>query len=68
MISCHGLAYRQEKTITMLDSIPEENPVSFQLFGADPDVMAQLNRKFDGDNYSQRVHLLNEELNKSRLL
>ena len=40
MISCHGVTYRQEKTSDMLVSIAEERPVSFQLFGADPDIMA----------------------------
>ncbi|MFW2366757.1 MAG: tRNA dihydrouridine synthase DusB [Desulforhopalus sp.] len=41
MISCHGLVYRQQKTLSMMDSVPEERPVSFQLFGADPDIMAE---------------------------
>lgn len=41
MISCHGLAYRQQKTLSMLSSSQEEKPVSFQLFGADPFVMAK---------------------------
>ncbi len=41
MISCHGLTYRQEKTLKMLDSIEEEVPVAFQLFGADADIMAE---------------------------
>ena len=40
MISCHGLVYMQKNTLRMLDSVVEEKPVSFQLFGADPDVMA----------------------------
>lgn len=40
MISCHGLTYKQKKTSDMLISIAEERPVSFQLFGADPGVMA----------------------------
>ncbi|MBW1636746.1 MAG: tRNA dihydrouridine synthase DusB [Deltaproteobacteria bacterium] len=40
MISCHGLTYRQEKTLEMLASTEEEQPVAFQLFGADPDIMA----------------------------
>lgn len=40
MISCHGLVYRQKKTMAMLASVVEERPVSFQLFGADPDIMA----------------------------
>lgn len=41
MISCHGLAFQQKKTLAMLQSTPEEEPVSFQLFGADPDVMVE---------------------------
>ena len=40
MISCHGLVYRQEKTLRMLKSVRQEKPVSFQLFGADPEIMA----------------------------
>lgn len=40
MISCHGLVYRQKKTLKMLASVKDEQPVAFQLFGADPDVMA----------------------------
>lgn len=41
MISCHGLVYQQKKTIAMLASVPEERPVSIQLFGADPHIMAK---------------------------
>lgn len=40
MISCHGLVYGQEKTFAMLDTVPEERPVGFQLFGSDPIIMA----------------------------
>lgn len=40
MISCHGLVYQQANTLKMLASIPEERPVAFQLFGSDPEVMA----------------------------
>ncbi len=40
MISCHGLVYQQKNTLKMLASIPEEKPVSFQLFGSDPEIMA----------------------------
>jgi nifR3 family TIM-barrel protein len=40
MISCHGLVYQQANTLRMLASIPEEKPVSFQLFGSDPEIMA----------------------------
>ena len=41
MISCHGLVYRQANTLKMLASLAEERPVSFQLFGADPEIMAE---------------------------
>ncbi len=40
MISCHGLAYGQQNTMKLFNSVPEEKPVSFQLFGADPEAMA----------------------------
>jgi tRNA-dihydrouridine synthase B len=40
MISCHGLVYNQPNTLKLLASIPEERPVAFQLFGADPEIMA----------------------------
>ncbi len=41
MISCHGLAFRQQKTLDMLASVPEERPVAFQLFGNDPVLMGE---------------------------
>ena len=41
MISSHGLVYKSEKTIKMLDSTPEEKPLSVQLFGAKPEIMAE---------------------------
>lgn len=41
MISSHGLVYGQSKTLAMLASCPEEKPVSFQLFGADPVIMGE---------------------------
>lgn len=41
MISCHGIIYRQQRTLRMLASCPEEKPVCFQLFGADPVIMGE---------------------------
>jgi len=41
MISCHGLVYRQANTLRMLATLAEEKPVAFQLFGADPEIMAE---------------------------
>lgn len=41
MISAKALIYDSEKTLKMLDSSPEERPLSVQIFGAEPDVMAE---------------------------
>jgi nifR3 family TIM-barrel protein len=41
MVSSHAIYYGNERTLTELLRIhPDEHPVSVQLFGADPDVMA----------------------------
>ncbi len=44
MISSNGLVYNSGKTVQMLDSVPEEKPLSVQIFGADPDLMAEAAR------------------------
>ncbi len=41
MISSNGLVHQSQKTFKMLDSIPEEKPLSIQIFGADPSIMAE---------------------------
>jgi len=41
MISCHGLVYHKKKTLQMTRTVPEERPVSLQLFGADPAIMGE---------------------------
>ena len=41
MISCHGLVYRQPNTFKMLQTVEQERPVCFQLFGSDPEIMAE---------------------------
>lgn len=50
MISCHGLVYQQANTLRMLASIPAERPVAFQLFGADPEIMASAGEILDSHN------------------
>ncbi len=44
MISSYGIVYGAKKTLRMLESLPEEKPVSFQIFGSDPSVMAEAAR------------------------
>lgn len=41
MVSSRGLHHRNEKTWEMMKLDPSEHPVSLQLFGNDPDVMAE---------------------------
>ncbi len=40
MVSAKGLYYKNEKTKDMLAIDPGEHPVSLQIFGSDPDIMA----------------------------
>ncbi len=41
MVSSHGLVYKSEKTANLLKSAPAEKPLSAQIFGADPEIMAE---------------------------
>lgn len=41
MISANGLVYRSRKTLQLMDSLPEEKPLSVQIFGSDPSIMAE---------------------------
>jgi len=42
MISCHGLVYRNKKTMAMIDIKDEiERPVSVQIFGNDAEIMGK---------------------------
>jgi nifR3 family TIM-barrel protein len=40
MISSNGLVHQSGKTEKLLESIAEEKPLSVQIFGSDPDIMA----------------------------
>lgn len=44
MISSNGLVYGSEKTVQLLDSTPEEKPLSVQIFGSNPLIMADAAR------------------------
>lgn len=41
MISSNGLVHQSEKTYRLMDSCPEEKPLSVQIFGSDPGIMAE---------------------------
>jgi nifR3 family TIM-barrel protein len=44
MVSSHGLVYKSRKTQKIMDSDIREKPLSVQIFGAEPDVMAEAAR------------------------
>ena len=44
MISSNGLVYGSAKTVQLLESVPEEKPLSVQLFGSTPPIMAEAAR------------------------
>ncbi len=44
MISSNGLVFGSGKTVQLLDSTPEEKPLSVQLFGSNPAIMADAAR------------------------
>ena len=41
MVSVLGIRFRNEKTLAMLKTVPEERPLALQLFGAHPDPAAE---------------------------
>jgi tRNA-dihydrouridine synthase B len=41
MISANGLVRKSKKTLQLLDTTPEEKPLSVQIVGADPSIMAE---------------------------
>lgn len=41
MVSATGIHFRNEKTLTMLKTLPEERPIAIQLFGSDPNICAE---------------------------
>lgn len=41
MVSANGLVYKSAKTEQMLNSAAEEKPLSVQIFGSDPDIVAE---------------------------
>ncbi len=48
MISANGLIRDSEKTIEYMQSCPEDSPLGFQIFGAEPTIMAEAARLIAG--------------------
>ncbi|MBU0993451.1 MAG: tRNA dihydrouridine synthase DusB [Proteobacteria bacterium] len=47
MISANGLVYKSPKTLHLLDSLPDEKPLSVQIFGSKPSIMAEAARMIE---------------------
>ena len=45
MVSSKALCYQDSKTVTLLQTRPEEHPVAIQIFGSEPDTMAKAAKK-----------------------
>ncbi len=48
MVSSNGLIYKSKKSRELLESRPEEKPLSVQLFGSDPAIMAEAAAMVEG--------------------
>ncbi len=47
MVSAKALFYRNKNTRQLLEIHPDEQPVSLQLFGSDPDIMAEMAKRIE---------------------
>lgn len=50
MISCKGLLYNNKKTVEMLKISEEERPAAVQIFGSEPDIMAEAASRLNACN------------------
>ena len=51
MVSAKAILYKNRNTQELLEIDSRENPVSLQLFGSDPDIMAQIAHEIEGRPY-----------------
>ena len=47
MISAKGLYYNNKNTVPLLAVSPEEDPIGVQLFGSDPELLAEMAKKIE---------------------
>ncbi len=47
MVSAKGIYYNNKNTEILLATVPEERPVSLQLFGADADIMSEMAKRIE---------------------
>lgn len=47
MVSAKAILYNNKNTESLLQVVPEENPISLQLFGSDPRIMADIAKRME---------------------
>lgn len=47
MVSAKGIYYNNKNTASLLEVMPEERPVALQLFGEDPQIMAEMAKRIE---------------------
>ena len=47
MVSAKAVLYNNKNTEALLEVEPEENPISLQLFGSDPQIMADMAKRLE---------------------
>lgn len=47
MVSAKGIYYNNKNTASLLEVLPEERPVALQLFGEDPQIMAEMAKRIE---------------------
>ncbi|NLK27062.1 MAG: tRNA dihydrouridine synthase DusB [Clostridiales bacterium] len=51
MVSAKGILYQNKNTESLLTIAEEERPAAVQLFGSDPEIIAQMAKKIEGRNF-----------------
>lgn len=52
MVSAKAILYKNQNTRTLLEVSPQEGPVTVQLFGSDPDIMAEIAAQIEDGPYA----------------
>ena len=51
MVSAKAIAYQNKKTFDLMKTLPQEAPVSLQLFGSEPELMAEVAKKIEEEPF-----------------
>ena len=71
MVSAKAIAYHNRNTEKLMQISPAEGPVSLQLFGSEPDLMAEIAKEIETnkvltDDLIEKIVAIAQEFKKSR--